>query len=89
MNYLKTVLALTILTLNINAFAQKTGAIIGNIPVVASFDQDPTLAICDGDFIELDADAGTVVVTMRNPNRKIAPPRSGEQDTPNFDEDVA
>ena len=65
------------------------GAIIGNIPVVASFDQDPTLAICDGDFIELDADAGTVVVTMRNPNRKIAPPRSGEQDTPNFDEDVA
>lgn len=31
MNYLKTVLALTILTLNINAFAQKTGAIIGNI----------------------------------------------------------
>ncbi|MCD0501865.1 aconitase X swivel domain-containing protein [Bordetella petrii] len=39
------------------------GAIIGNIPVVASLDKDPTVAIVDGDLIELDADAGTVSVT--------------------------
>jgi uncharacterized protein len=42
------------------------GAIIGEIPVVAGLDQDPTLAICTGDFIEMDADAGTVTVTRRN-----------------------
>lgn len=39
------------------------GAIIGNIPVVANLDQDPTLAISNGDFVEMDADAGTVIVT--------------------------
>ena len=44
------------------------GAIIGNIPVAAGFDQDPTLAICDGDFVELDADAGTVAVTPYSPS---------------------
>lgn len=41
------------------------GAIIGNIPVVAELDQDPTQAIVDGDLIELDADAGTVSVTRK------------------------
>lgn len=41
------------------------GAIIGNIPVVAGLDQDPTTAIRNGDFVELDADAGTVAVTRR------------------------
>jgi predicted aconitase with swiveling domain len=41
------------------------GAIIANIPVVAAFDQDPTEVIRTGDFIELDADAGTVAVTRR------------------------
>lgn len=39
------------------------GAIIGNIPVVASLDRDPTEVIKTGDFVELDADAGTVAVT--------------------------
>lgn len=39
------------------------GAIIGNIPVVSGFEQDPTLAILNDDFIELDADAGTVSIT--------------------------
>ncbi|MCS4296267.1 putative aconitase with swiveling domain [Comamonas sp. BIGb0152] len=39
------------------------GAIIGNIPVVAKLDQDPTQAITNGDLIEVDADAGTVSVT--------------------------
>jgi hypothetical protein len=33
--------------------------------VVAHLDQDPTLVIANGDFIELDADAGTVSVTPR------------------------
>lgn len=62
------------------------GAIIGEIPAVAQFDQDPTLAICDGDFVEVDADAGTVVVTMRNPQRKV--PRIAEA-TPPFDSDLS
>lgn len=43
------------------------GAIIGGIPVVAKLDQDPTLAIANGDFIEMDADAGVVSVTTRSP----------------------
>ena len=43
------------------------GAIIGSIPVVANLDQDPTLAIANGDFIELDADAGVVSVTVKSP----------------------
>lgn len=41
------------------------GAIIGNIPVVAGLDQDPTIVISTGDFIEMDADAGFVAVTPR------------------------
>lgn len=39
------------------------GAIMGNIPVVAGLDQDPTIAIKSGDFVEIDADAGLVTVT--------------------------
>lgn len=38
------------------------GAIIGNIPVVAGLDRDPTQVIRTGDFVEVDADAGTVSV---------------------------
>lgn len=38
------------------------GAIIGNIPVVAGLDQDPTVAIATGDQVEIDADAGWVQV---------------------------
>lgn len=38
------------------------GAIMGNIPVVAGLDQDPTVAIKNGDFVEIDADAGLVTV---------------------------
>jgi predicted aconitase with swiveling domain len=51
------------------------GAIIGNIPVVAGLDQDPTLAITTGDFIEMDADAGTVSVTTKNSRRNVANPQ--------------
>jgi uncharacterized protein len=42
------------------------GAIIGEIPVIAGLDQDPTRAICNGDFVEMDADAGIVTVTRRS-----------------------
>lgn len=41
------------------------GAIIGNIPVVAGLDQDPTITISTGDLIELDADAGIVQVVRK------------------------
>jgi len=40
------------------------GAIIGNIPVVAGLDQDPTVVIKTGDFVEIDADAGVVEVSL-------------------------
>jgi predicted aconitase with swiveling domain len=39
------------------------GAIMGEIPVVAGLDQDPTVVIKTGDFVEIDADAGLVTVT--------------------------
>lgn len=39
------------------------GAIMGEIPVVAGLDQDPTVAIKTGDFVEVDADAGVVTIT--------------------------
>ncbi|MGW9018577.1 aconitase X swivel domain-containing protein [Priestia megaterium] len=42
------------------------GAIIGNIPVVAGLDQDPTVVISNGDFLEIDADLGTILVTKQN-----------------------
>ena len=41
------------------------GAIISEIPVAANFDQDPTVVIRTGDFVELDADAGIVTVIKR------------------------
>lgn len=41
------------------------GAIIGNIPVVAGLNENPTIAITTGDFVELDADAGKVEVTKK------------------------
>jgi predicted aconitase with swiveling domain len=49
------------------------GAIIGKIPVIADLDRDPTLAICSGDFIEMDADAGIVTVTRKSPKPAIDP----------------
>ena len=41
------------------------GAIIGNIPVVAGLNVNPTTAIATGDFVEVDADAGKVEITKR------------------------
>ena len=41
------------------------GAIIGNIPVVAGLNENPTIAIATGDCVELDADAGKVEVTKK------------------------
>lgn len=65
------------------------GAIIGEIPVVAGCDQDPTHVIRNGDFVEIDADAGTVVVSVRDPQRKIPQPSPDEQIPRQFDDDVA
>ena len=39
------------------------GAIMGNLPVVDSFEHDPTEVIATGDFVEVDADRGIVTVT--------------------------
>ena len=41
------------------------GAIIGNIPVVAGLNENPSIATATGDFVELDADAGKVEVTKK------------------------
>jgi hypothetical protein len=41
------------------------GAIIGNIPVVAGLNVNPTNVIATGDFVELDADTGKVEVTKK------------------------
>lgn len=49
------------------------GAIIGSIPAVAKLDRDPTLAIATGDTVEIDADAGTVVVTPKTAGRPLPP----------------
>jgi predicted aconitase with swiveling domain len=42
------------------------GAIMGEIPVVADCEQDPTTVIRTGDYVEIDADEGTVIVTRRD-----------------------
>ena len=41
------------------------GAIIANIPVVDKLDQNPLEMISSGDYVELDADQGTVTVRRR------------------------
>ena len=65
------------------------GAIIGNIPAVAGLDQDPTHVISSGDFVEVDADAGTVCVTFSDPTKHIAdPPQADEVKRP-FDADLS
>ena len=41
------------------------GAIMGNIPVMDQFDQDPTEVIETGDYVVVDADNGTVSITKQ------------------------
>jgi predicted aconitase with swiveling domain len=41
------------------------GAIMGNMPVVDAFDEDPTRVIFSGDYVEVDGDQGIVVVTKK------------------------
>lgn len=41
------------------------GAIISNIPMVDSLDQDPTKVIKTGDYVKIDGDRGTVIVRPR------------------------
>jgi len=38
------------------------GAIMGEVPMVHAFDTDPTQAIRTGDFVRVDATAGTVTI---------------------------
>lgn len=42
-----------------------TGAIMGEIPVVDSFNEDICKIISDGDYLEIDGDAGTVTIIKR------------------------
>lgn len=42
------------------------GAIMGNIPVVDSLDQNPTEVITNGDYVEVDGDAGIVMVNKKD-----------------------
>ena len=42
------------------------GCIMGNIPAVDRLDQDPTAIISTGDYVEVDADDGTVTVTKKS-----------------------
>ncbi|MHC4401924.1 MAG: aconitase X swivel domain-containing protein [Planctomycetota bacterium] len=41
------------------------GCVVNGIPMVTDLDQDPFEAIESGDHVEVDADAGTIVVTKR------------------------
>ncbi len=41
------------------------GAIISNIPMIDRLDQDPTQIIKTGDYLEIDADQGTVRIIKR------------------------
>lgn len=42
-----------------------TGCIIAEIPMVVGCDRDPTAVIAAGDFVEVDADQGIVVVEKK------------------------
>lgn len=44
------------------------GAIMADIPVVDKLDQDPFTVIETGDYVEVDADNGTVKVTKKSRN---------------------
>lgn len=41
------------------------GCIMGNIPAVDRLDKDPTAIISTGDYVEVDADNGTVIITKK------------------------
>ena len=45
------------------------GCVIAEIPMIAECDGDPTAAIETGDYVVVDADAGTVVVTRAGIDR--------------------
>ncbi|MEO3388455.1 DUF126 domain-containing protein [Mesorhizobium sp. CAU 1741] len=42
------------------------GAVVTRVPSVTDCDRDPLEAIATGDWVEVDADAGTVTVTRRS-----------------------
>jgi predicted aconitase with swiveling domain len=41
------------------------GAVVTRVPAMTDFDRDPFEVIADGDWVRVDADAGTVEVTKR------------------------
>ena len=41
------------------------GSVVGRIPCVAEFDQDPTEVIASGDWIKVDADSGIVEILKK------------------------
>lgn len=41
------------------------GCIMGNIPIIDQLDQDPTEIIATGDYVEIDADHGTITITKK------------------------
>ncbi len=43
------------------------GAVVTRAPAMTDFDQDPLDAIATGDWVVVDADAGTVTITRRTP----------------------
>lgn len=42
------------------------GAVVTRVPSITDCDRDPVTAIATGDWVEVDADAGTVTVTRRS-----------------------
>ena len=52
---------------NIDALAV-LGCVVNEIPMVAELDQDPFDLISSGDYVVVDADAGTIVVTKKKQN---------------------
>lgn len=43
------------------------GAVVGRLPCVAEFDQDPTAVIASGDRVRVDADHGVVEIIKAHP----------------------
>ena len=43
------------------------GAVVSHAPAMTDFDQDPLTLIRTGDWVRVDADAGTVTITRKTP----------------------
>lgn len=47
------------------------GAVVTRVPTVSQLGEDPVTAIATGDFVEVDADAGTVTILVRAADRGL------------------